>query len=539
MIMSTEDTGNARKVKLVQDNLNEQAEQSNIRKRSIQCPNDGDSSTVHTPKRNRKDTTNEDTRITQCPSKPVQNKQEESSTSTATRSTTSSYFNTGVSHQPKNNSNETTGRMHRESPRQTYPPFRITFQDENSYPTSELSLIKEINKQCKLNLTYGRYTKTSDMKMCFLLYPSTTEQFEYLMCESNWPSMISKTEYKLDLPIKIPSSYSIVIQKVPSQWNAEAFGRELKQCYPSIVRAVRLFISGGRPLSKVRVDFSSYKELSSILKAKRILLDDDNTAFAVEPYVPPTRILRCYNCQAYDVHIAAHCPSKNNPVCFRCAQQHPYNPQCNNPIKCVHCDGDHMAGNPSCPVKLGKRQERNQRMKTPREASSTINQQQRKHTWTGNANEHLFGSEPTPNTTSSTSTLNNSMNYETNILNMFEKIENAMHGIKQKQVELNNKFDEINAKLNYHNDNINQLKYCIYDVLCPLVQEITIQTQSKATAANKKAIVPLYNKLTELISKNNNSSNNMDEYTTNEIGVNEYTKSNGELYQTTTHESRR
>ncbi|CAF4966340.1 unnamed protein product [Rotaria sp. Silwood1] len=73
------------------------------------------------------------------------------------------------------------------------------------------------------------------------------------------------------------------------------------------------------------------------------LMHDDNTAFAVEPYIPPIRILRCYNCQVYDDHIAAHCPNKDNPVCFRCAQHHPYNPNCNNVIKCAHCQGDHMA----------------------------------------------------------------------------------------------------------------------------------------------------------------------------------------------------
>jgi len=103
------------------------------------------------------------------------------------------------------------------------------------------------------------------------------------MCETNWPSTINNTKYKLDLPNKISSSYSLVVQNVPRQWSAQDFGNELKQHYPSIVRAVRLYINGGRPLPKVRVDFSSYKDLSMILKAKRILLDDDNTAFAVEP----------------------------------------------------------------------------------------------------------------------------------------------------------------------------------------------------------------------------------------------------------------
>ncbi|CAF4740776.1 unnamed protein product, partial [Rotaria sp. Silwood2] len=219
-------------------------------------------------------------------------------------------------------------------------------------PVTEVAIIKEINNHYKLNLTYGRYTKTKDDEKCFLLYASTTAQFEFLMNVSNWPNKIRNVDYQLDLPMKIPTSYSIVVLNVPSQWNEHTFGNELKQRYPSIVRDVRLFVKGGRPLNKVRLDFSSYKELSSILKLRRILLDDSNTAFTIEPYHALTRVLRCYNCQAYNDHIAAHCPNKNDPICFRCGQHHSYNPSCNNPIRCVHCNGNHMAGNPACPKKI-------------------------------------------------------------------------------------------------------------------------------------------------------------------------------------------
>ncbi|CAF2800958.1 unnamed protein product [Rotaria sp. Silwood2] len=74
-----------------------------------------------------------------------------------------------------------------------------------------------------------------------------------------------------------------------------------------------------------------------------MLLDDGNTAFDAERYLRPARILRYYNCQVYDDHIAAHSPKKDNPVCFRCAQHHPYISNCNNVIKCAHCQCDHMA----------------------------------------------------------------------------------------------------------------------------------------------------------------------------------------------------
>ncbi|CAF4559727.1 unnamed protein product, partial [Rotaria sp. Silwood2] len=72
-------------------------------------------------------------------------------------------------------SNDSSNRLHRESPRQTVPPFRIILQDVNQYPATESGVIKEINKRCKSKLTYGRYTKSSKNQMCFLFYTSTVD----------------------------------------------------------------------------------------------------------------------------------------------------------------------------------------------------------------------------------------------------------------------------------------------------------------------------------------------------------------------------
>ena len=535
---------------LIHSNSNDLISCTYNRKRSVQYTNENESSS-HTPKRNRAEASDCDIEVEQQqqhPSKIDQNKQRTANMSSTT-TTMSSYFNNlnlNMGHQPKQIFRDSSTRPRRESPRQTFPPFRITPQDVNQFPTTELSIIKEINKYCKLNLTYGRYTKSSDNQMCFLLYASTTIQFEYLMCETNWPSTINNTKYKLDIPIKIPSSYSIVVQNVPRQWSAQDFGNELKQHYPSIVRAVRLYINGGRPLPKVRVDFSSYKDLSMILKDKRILLDDDNTAFAVEPYLPPTRILRCYNCQAYDDHIAAHCPNKNNPVYFRCGQHHPFNPKCDNPIRCVHCQGEHMAGNPSCPVKSGKRQEKNQRtFKIANEASTSTNQQQHKQAWTGNVKEHLFDTVTAATNASLKTIANNDNNHQIDIVNMFEKINNTMLQIKQQQDELNGKFDVFEMKLNHHNNDIKQINYCIHDILCPLVKEISNQIHLKAKGVNKQTRSPLYNKLVDFISKNtifnnnnnSNNNNNINDLTSDQSTAQDRSTSNYISYQSTIYES--
>ena len=143
---------------------------------------------------------------------------------------------------------------------------------------------------------------------------------------------------------------------VPTQWNVQSFRDALRQQYKTIIKCERLFDRGGRLISKIRIDFSSNRELAEILNSRCMLLDDDNISYPIEPYIAPTHILRCYNCQQYDDHIVARCPNKDKPVCFKCGQQHSYNPECLNKICCAHCKGDHMVGNPSCPKQIEARE---------------------------------------------------------------------------------------------------------------------------------------------------------------------------------------
>ncbi|CAF3586516.1 unnamed protein product [Rotaria socialis] len=75
----------------------------------------------------------------------------------------------------------------------------------------------------------------------------------------------------------------------------------------------------------------------------------------IQPYSPPAKILRCFNCQQYNDHIAANCPRKDKPTCFRCGLNHRFNPNCSNKICCANCGQSRMAGSPSCPVKVEER----------------------------------------------------------------------------------------------------------------------------------------------------------------------------------------
>jgi len=173
----------------------------------------------------------------------------------------------------------------------------------------------------------------------------SSEQFERLMIRNIWPTQICGYDYSIDLSSKVPSSYSLVVLGVPAQWSLTEFEDDIKKQYSTIIKVERLYVKGGVPISKVRIDFSSNQEVINILKSKRLLLDDENTSFAIQSYAPPIKVLRCFNCQQYNDHVAAQCPYKDNPICFRCGQNHPFNPQCLNKICCANCHQKHMAGN--------------------------------------------------------------------------------------------------------------------------------------------------------------------------------------------------
>ena len=254
--------------------------------------------------------------------------------------------------------------------RPSFPPFRLKF--ENDRKPSELSILKDVNRHCHISLSHGRYSSFQG-KNHFLLYANSIDQYERLMDKNAWPSKVCNLDYVLNIPTKVPTSLSIVVLGIPAQWGTDELETEIKKQYSTVLQVERLYIRGGIPISKVRIDFASSRELSGILKNKRILLDEENTAYAIQPYTPPMKILRCYNCQQYNDHVAAQCPRIDAPVCFRCGQNHPYNPNCQNEVCCAHCKGAHLSGSPNCQVKI---EERRKRIATTRPVNHAQLQQQ-------------------------------------------------------------------------------------------------------------------------------------------------------------------
>ena len=385
----------------------------------------------------------------------------------------------------------------------SFPPFKINF-DRNEVP-SELAILKAINKHCKISLSYGRYSRIGNKKS-FLLYANSNDQFERLLDKKIWPSTICSLDYIMNMPSKVPTSYSLIATGVPAQWDLNDFEREVKKQHPSIIKVERMLIRGGVPIAKVRIDFSSKADMQSILKINRLLLDDENTCFSVQQYYPPFKILRCYNRQQYNDHVAANCPRKEDPVCFRCGENHPYNPNCTNKICCANCKGDHLAGNPNCRVKIEERSKCKSNLVKSKGVQSNLTQVP-STVWSTTTNQ-AFATGRQPATTATALTPrgppNISSSSSTEISKKLDLILFKIDNLNVEHDDLKTNFNNVSHQLKSCQETINSIKTFLAEQICPLIVEVGEGMVGKKTEVFKKKLRPLisnFNKGLESLSK--------------------------------------
>ncbi|UJR19423.1 hypothetical protein I4U23_022553 [Adineta vaga] len=408
------------------------------------------------------------------------------------------YFSSTATRTTQQQQNPTTSRFEKKheknnSSRPTFPPFRISFIADES--PSELSIIKDLNKHFRIGLSYGRYSSAGENKT-FLLYVNTNEQFDRLMNKQIWPIQICTLDYTITSPSKVPSSYSVVAIGVPVQWKLTEFEIDIKKLYPTIIKVERLYVKGGQPISKVRIDFSSNQEVKKIVENKRLLLDDENTSFAIQPYTPPVRILRCFNCQQYNDHISANCPHKDKPTCFRCGQNHPYNPNCLNKICCANCHQEHMAGSPKCLVKIEERRKYKQQTdNTPSINSNNYNGSTQAKTievagaWTANATRQY-----TPAQASTPVQKIKTKDCSDILTDIGEKLDQIMKRIEQltnEQVKMNEKITNAFQQIEACQKNVDALKEFIMDRVCPFICNLGYAFLGKNKQNEQDKIFPI------------------------------------------------
>ena len=180
---------------------------------------------------------------------------------------------------------------------------------------------------------------------------------------SSWPHSIYGLTFKVTLTSRIPTSYSVLVNRVPREWHVDSIRPLIAQRYPSTVQLARIF-RDGQPINRIRVDFRSNDDVQKILQCLHMSIN--SIRYPVVAYKPLARIDRCFRCQQFGQK-AAKC--LNEPKCYKCGENHEYNRDCGNAVKCTNCNGQHMAGSPDCPVKISYCREERQQEEGKRETN--------------------------------------------------------------------------------------------------------------------------------------------------------------------------
>ena len=233
------------------------------------------------------------------------------------------------------------------------PPFKLEFENHQK-PTEILVLNELVKHNNHLNVNTALYLSHHQSRHLLAIFANDSATYELLLQPTSWPSRLCGLSFEVIPPRRIPTSYSVLVHRVPREWTIDAIQPLITQRYPSVLHVARIF-HDRQPINRIRVDFQSNDDVQIILQCQHILID--SIRYPAFSYKPLTRIDRCFRCQQFG-HKAARCTHESK--CFKCGEAHEYNRNCTNPIKCANCSDSHMAGSPECPVKISFRREQRQ-----------------------------------------------------------------------------------------------------------------------------------------------------------------------------------
>ena len=262
---------------------------------------------------------------------------------------------------PSESSPYTEGRRKKSN----LPPFKLEFEAQQK--PMEIQVLNDLVKHNgRLNVNTASYSIHPQSRHVLLVFANDSPTYEMLFESSSWPTSICGLPFKVTLPSRIPTSYSILVNRVPREWHVDSIRPLIAQRYLSTVQVTRIF-RDSQPINRIRVDFRSNDDVQTILQCSHISID--SIRYPAVAYKPLARIDRCFRCQQFG-HKAVKC--SNEPKCYKCGESHEYNRDCANVVKCANCNAQHMAGSPECLVKISYRREKRQQQE---EKNSENNQQ--------------------------------------------------------------------------------------------------------------------------------------------------------------------
>ena len=205
--------------------------------------------------------------------------------------------------------------------RANLPPFNVEFEAQQK--PMEIQVLNDLVKHNdRLNVNAASYSTHPQSSHVLLIFANDSPTYEMLFENGSWPTSICGLAFKVSPPSRIPTSYSVMVNRVPREWHVDSIRPLIAHRYLSTVQVIRIF-RDGQPINRIRVDFRSNDDVQKILQCSHLSID--SIRYPAVPYKPLVRIDRCFRCQQFG-HKAINC--SNESKCYKCGEQHDYNRDC-------------------------------------------------------------------------------------------------------------------------------------------------------------------------------------------------------------------
>ena len=192
---------------------------------------------------------------------------------------------------PGGSSAHTDGRRRRAN----LPPFKLELDGQPK--PMEIQVLNELVKHNdRLNVNAASYSTHPQSRHVLLVFANDSPTYEILFESSSWPTLICGLPFKVTLPSRTPTAYSVLVNRVPREWHAHSVRPLITQRYPSTVQVARIF-RDGQPINRIRVDFRSNDDGQTILQRSHISID--SIRYSAVAYKPLARIDRCCRYQQF------------------------------------------------------------------------------------------------------------------------------------------------------------------------------------------------------------------------------------------------
>ena len=130
------------------------------------------------------------------------------------------------------------------------PPFKLEVEAQQK--PMEIQVLNYLVKHNdRLNVNTASYSTHPQSRHVLFVFANDSPTYEMLFESSSWPTSICGLAFKVSPPSRIPTSYSVMVNRVPREWHVDSMRPLIAQQYPSTVQVASLF-RDGQPINRTK-----------------------------------------------------------------------------------------------------------------------------------------------------------------------------------------------------------------------------------------------------------------------------------------------